>query len=99
MTPAQCRRMKMLLHDCYGHYKQLLNKTQSPREIDEFDRCVILDSMSKCKTDVWFLRLCKAFSPSQKQRVLLRVNDSEALAMRKELREKLTALFRQTGKP
>lgn len=58
-----------------------------------------LDSMSKCKTDVLFLRLCKAFSPSQKQRVLLRVNDSEALAMRKELREKLTALFYQTGKP
>lgn len=29
----------------------------------------------------------------------LRVNDSEALAMRKELREKLTALFRQAGKP
>lgn len=58
-----------------------------------------LDSMSKCKTDVLFLRLCKAFSPSQKQRVLLRVNDSEALAMRKELREKLTALFYKTGKP
>ncbi len=60
---------------------------------------LIAEAQPLRQKDVLFLRLCKAFSPSQKQRVLLRVNDSEALVMRKELREKLTALFRQAGKP
>jgi hypothetical protein len=49
MTPSQCRRMKMLLHDHYGDYKQLLNKTHSPRTVDEFDRCVIHGSLTSLR--------------------------------------------------
>ena len=49
MTPFQCRRMKMLLHDYYGHYRQLLDKTQSPRTVDEFDRCVINGSLASLR--------------------------------------------------
>ena len=49
MTPSQCRRMKMLLHDHYGDYKQLLNKTQSPRTVDEYDRCVIQGSIASLR--------------------------------------------------
>ena len=57
MTPAQCRRMKMLLHDHYGHYKQLLNKTQSPREVDEYDRCVIHGSLTSLRV---LIEACEA---------------------------------------
>ncbi len=62
MTPAQCRRMKMLLHDCYGHYKQLLNKTQSPREIDEFDRSTIQGSLASLRI---LLNQCEAILDEQ----------------------------------
>jgi hypothetical protein len=49
MNASQCRRMKMLLHDHYGDYKQLLNKTHNPRTVDEFDRCVIHGSLTSLR--------------------------------------------------
>jgi hypothetical protein len=62
MTPAQCRRMKMLLHDYYGHYKQLLDKTQSPRTVDEFDRCVINGSLASLRM---LVEACEAIMEEQ----------------------------------
>jgi hypothetical protein len=62
MTPFQCRRMKMLLHDYYGHYKQLLDKTQSPRTVDEYDRCVINGSLASLRA---LVEACEAIMDEQ----------------------------------
>ena len=62
MTPFQCRRMKMLLHDYYGHYKQLLDKTHSPRTVDEFDRCVINGSLASLRA---LVEACEAIMEEQ----------------------------------
>ena len=62
MNAAQCRRMKLLLHDHYGDYKQLLNKTHCPREVDEFDRCVINGSIASLRA---LVEACEAIMEEQ----------------------------------
>jgi hypothetical protein len=54
--------MKMLLHDYYGHYKQLLNKTQSPRTVDEFDRSTIQGSIASLRA---LVEACEAIMDEQ----------------------------------
>jgi hypothetical protein len=54
--------MKMLLHDHYGDYKQLLNKTHSPRTVDEFDRSAIQGSIASLRA---LVEACEAIMEEQ----------------------------------
>ena len=45
MTPATTRNLHHRATSAYGHYRQILNKTQSGQQLDEIDLHILRESI------------------------------------------------------
>ena len=58
-----------------------------------------LQVVKKYKPEDLFVRIAKAFSPPQKTKTMLRVNERESRSLRDEIRERMIAILFPEGKP
>jgi hypothetical protein len=50
MTPATTRNLHHRATSAYGHYRQILNKTQSGQPLDELDLHILRESIKTVQT-------------------------------------------------
>jgi hypothetical protein len=50
MTPATTRNLHHRATSAYGHYRQILNKTQSSQPLDELDLHILRESIKSVET-------------------------------------------------